>query len=171
MTDKPKESELQCPYCKSTDIIKRGTAKREGNDSVQVYGCKGCKRRFTSSDTTKPIPNTMLLKRCQFRIEELEGANQTLLDNNVKLAAENTRLVTIADNQHSKMLTLEKEKTDCKQKCEVVSSEKDRKIRAREEFKAECKTTYDRLRNGSWTVQVQLNQDGTIALTHTVKIA
>jgi hypothetical protein len=105
------------------------------------------------------------------KVKELEAANQTLLDNNVKLAAENTRLVTIAVNQHSKMLTLEKEKTDCKQKCEVVISEKDRKIRTLEEYKAGCKTTFERLRGGSWVVSVRQNDDGTIAITHTVKTA
>jgi hypothetical protein len=105
------------------------------------------------------------------KVKELEEINKTLLDNNVKLAAENTRLVTISDNWHDKILALEKEKQSCKQKCDIVISEKDRKIRALEEYKAGCKTVFERLKGGSWTIQVKQNEDGTIALTHTVKTA
>lgn len=172
MPDKSEEQKIQCPYCRSTDTIKRGIAKREGKGSIQVYGCKECKRRFTlGDDETAKLPVQRAVDTYLLKIKELESANKTLLDNNVKLAAENTRLSAMTDIQHTRILTLDKEKTECKQKCEVVISEKDRKIRTLEEYKAGCKTTFERLRGGSWMVGVKQNDDGTIAITHTVKTA
>lgn len=158
-----------CPYCKSTNIIKRGTAQRSLGERIQIYGCNDCKRRFTVDGEMKkesPIDPTIALY--ELKIKELESANKTLLDNNIKLAAENSRLTAMTDVQHSKLLTLEKEKAECKQKCEVVISEKDRRIQSLEEYKAGCKSTFDRLRGGTWTINVQRNNDGSIALTHTV---
>lgn len=139
------ESKVQCPYCKSIDIIKRGTAKRLLGGSVQVYGCKNCKRRFTihNNDETKKVPTSRVqittsakaaVEIYQSRILELENANATLRDNNVKLAAENTRLSTTIKNQQSNLLLIEKEKTECKQKCELVIKEKDAELLKKEVY-------------------------------------
>ena len=37
---------LQCPYCSSTDFVKRGTRLKKGG-KTQLYLCRACKRTFT----------------------------------------------------------------------------------------------------------------------------
>lgn len=152
------ESKLQCPYCKSIDIIKRGTAKRPSGDNIQVYGCKNCKKRFTihNNNKTEKIPVSRVqittsakaaVEMCQSRILELEKANATLLDNNVKLAAENTRLSGIINNQQSNLQLLEREKTECKQKCEIIIREKDAELLKKEAYIKNLHTTVWHLKN------------------------
>lgn len=102
------------------------------------------------------------------KIKELEDANATLLTNNVQLASENVRLSRISKEKDENLIAAEKEKTECKQKCEVVISEKDRRIHVLEEYKANCKTVFERLKNGRWLYQVKQNQDGSIDIIHTV---
>ena len=142
-----------------------------GNTQVafsQVYGCKDCKRRFTLGDDEKARVPAKAIATFQSRILELEEANRTLLDNNVKLAAENTRLSAMTTNQHSRILALDKEKQDCKLKCELVVKEKDHKIRVLEEYKAGCKSIFERLKHGKWFYSVKQNPDFSIDIIHTV---
>ena len=149
------KANVSCPYCKSTDTIKRGTAKREKGGSIQVYGCKECKRRFTLGDDEKARVPAKAITILQSRILELEEANRTLLVNNVKLAAENTRLSVMTDTQHTRILALDKEKTDCKLKCELVVGEKNRIIAEKEQRLQNIRNARQYLDEMTWTREIK----------------
>jgi chromosome segregation ATPase len=94
------------------------------------------------------------IERCRAKVKELEETNATLLHNNVVMAESNkklreelARLNTMSDNQHTRILQLEKEKSDCKQKCEVVISEKDRIIQQKEQYIRNLHSTVWHLQN------------------------
>jgi len=44
---KPASDSLKCPYCFSTDFVKRGLRKKK-HEQVQLYLCKTCNRTFTA---------------------------------------------------------------------------------------------------------------------------
>lgn len=37
---------IQCPQCKSEEVVKRGFIKTERRDKIQRFGCKSCNNRF-----------------------------------------------------------------------------------------------------------------------------
>lgn len=92
---------------------------------------------------------------------ELIEVNKTLLSNMETLKNENAAL-------RGQMGTLQKEKDECKSKCEVIIHQKDEKIRELEEYKKSLKTTFEHLRDGDWSYAVKQEQDGRIAITHWV---
>jgi len=126
-----------CPYCKSENVIKRGIRKNLSGD-IRIYGCNDCKRRFKRDVDLELMAN---------HVKELEIANQTLLNNNVKLVVENKCLSSMVDVQHSRLLILDKEKQDCKLKCEIIVKEKDRKLQEKEAYIASLHETVWHLKN------------------------
>lgn len=50
-----------CPYCKGTDIVKKGEREKK-YESVQIYYCKKCNRKFTPNITkNKTFPLRLIL--------------------------------------------------------------------------------------------------------------
>jgi len=92
---------------------------------------------------------------------DLIETNKTLLSNLETLRNENAAL-------RGQMGTLQKEKDECKSKCEVVLHQKDLKIQELEEYKKSLRTTFEHLRDGDWSYAVKLEPDGMIAITHWV---
>ena len=70
-------SKIICPYCQSTNIIKRGRRKLERGD-VQVYGCKGCDRRFTTREVIKKGVTFVI-------VETLLGRGKNKIEKNQRL--------------------------------------------------------------------------------------
>ena len=114
---------LCCPKCKSNNIIKRGQRKTK-KGITQVYGCNDCNKRFSHnvdlSDTDE--------------IATLKEANKILLENNMKLREENAQLILAAQHVEDELKIAQSEKQNCKQKCEVVISEKERLIQQKEAY-------------------------------------
>ena len=161
-----------CPYCASNEVIQRGTRKNK-LQTVQVYSCKKCNRRF--SDGSEHIDQRIVA--LQSRIQEIEIANKTLLQNNVVMAESNKKLrdennILLARVSHTEeaLAKTEMERRNCKQKCEVIVSEKDRIIREKETRLANLKSVKEILDNAKWTRHVSDIPNG-IEITNTVKYA
>jgi putative transposase len=45
-----KQKEINCPYCKKQDIVRRGQRKTQNRGLIQRYLCKNCNRRFVIDD-------------------------------------------------------------------------------------------------------------------------
>lgn len=43
---------MNCPTCKSQNVVKNGTTRRQDNSVVQKYQCKACKRQFNERTGT-----------------------------------------------------------------------------------------------------------------------
>ena len=41
--------DIVCPHCGSSEIVKAGMMKKDGQEPVQMYKCNSCGRRFTAS--------------------------------------------------------------------------------------------------------------------------
>ena len=139
---------LLCPFCKSTDTIRRGKRKTK-NGEIQVYSCNNCKKRFSSDTISDNV----------FAIFE---SNKILLHNNCVLAEENVRLreeiksIQIERDLQSKVNNdLIDQNKRCKQKCEIVVSEKDRLLQEKERRLAACKPVSAHLRNSNWTYRIE----------------
>jgi predicted nuclease with TOPRIM domain len=80
-------------------------------------------------------------------IAELKESNQTLLDNNVKLVDENSRLTALSDSRQSRIFEIEKEKEDCTNKCKTIVSQKDQIILQKQTYINNLKNTVWHLKN------------------------
>lgn len=109
------------------------------------------------------------IERCRARVKELEEANKTLLDNNVILAEENTILRKKLNSQMRINAEIETERAQCAQKCRVALSEKDRILQDREQRLANCKPTFQHLKDAQWFYRLNQLPDGQVEIIHTVK--
>jgi transposase-like protein len=161
-----------CPNCEGTNIIRRGIRKtKTGN--VQVYGCNSCKKRFSVQGDETTRDDTVAC---------LKEANTILLRNNVIISEENHKLrneiKTLradADYLQEKINSLStardelvKKNNICKQNCEIALSEKNRVIKEKEQYIANCRTTFERLRDGKWSYRIEQQSDGQIRISHFV---
>jgi predicted nuclease with TOPRIM domain len=101
------------------------------------------------------------IERCRLRVKELESANANLIETNGTLLANNVtlndRLQTIekelkfmdntVKNREQAFNKLQKEKDECKQKCEIVLSEKNRILQEKESYIRNLHDTIWHLRN------------------------
>lgn len=108
------------------------------------------------------------IERCRARVAELEASNKTLIENNVKLAEENSRLRSEIKKQCETIVQIDSERRNCKSKCEVALSEKDRQLREKEARLAGLKSVFERLRDGKWFYHVEQLPDGKVRIVHDV---
>ena len=94
-----------------------------------------------NTDWVQPMTSQKTIERCRVKVRELEEANATLLQNNTTMAESNKslreelkRLQELMQRDQSTIECLAKEKRECKQKCEIVISEKDKLLQAKEEY-------------------------------------
>ncbi len=50
INNKQEYKKVSCPFCSSTNIIKRGKRKTDNRGLIQRYGCKKCNKRFVVDD-------------------------------------------------------------------------------------------------------------------------
>lgn len=93
---------------------------------------------------------------------ELLEANKQLLDNNVKLTEENQRLQRVMKSDQETIESLAKAKRECKQKCELVISEKDRIIAERDQRLQNVKSFYEHAYSMKWTKNVKQVEGGVV---------
>lgn len=94
------------------------------------------------------------IERCRLRVKELEEANATLLKNNETLAAANKKLREDEQKERAELIKqsnliheLEVAKSQCRQKCELIVSEKERLLQQKEQYIANLKSTVWHLQN------------------------
>jgi len=100
------------------------------------------------------------IERCRARIKELEEGNAallegsaTLLKNNEMLAAANKRLRVEIDDNTGIIETLKAKNNQCRQKCEIAISEKDRILQEREQILQRKEAYIKGLHDTIWHLQ------------------
>lgn len=104
-------------------------------------------------------------------VETLRDANQTLLNNNVILAKENAAMWDKLQSQIRINTEIEGERAQCAQKCRIALSEKDRILQEKERRLANCKPTFQHLKDAKWFYRLNQLPDGQVEIIHTVKFA
>lgn len=87
------------------------------------------------------------IERCRARVSELSLANKTLLDNNVILAAENTKLREEVKRISKRAEEVETQRRACVMKCETTISEKNRILQEKERYIQNLHDTVWHLKN------------------------
>jgi transposase-like protein len=60
------KTKIKCEFCSSKNIIKKGIRKNK-NQEVQIYQCKNCNKRFTTSTTkNKTYPSKIILNSISY---------------------------------------------------------------------------------------------------------
>ena len=123
------------------------------------------------------------IERCRAKVKELEETNATLLHNNVvmaesnkKLREENKELMEAnerarknLETQETTIAKISKQRNECKRKCEIALSEKDRLLQEKERRLAASNPVIEHLKVAQWFHREVQLPDGQIEIIHTVK--